>query len=195
MAVMDYNSRAQQGATMTWITTERKYSGRIIDLDVDTVKFPDGSMGQLEMIRHPGAAAVVPFLDPPGAADPRVLLLRQFRHAADGFLWEVPAGRLEPGEAPEACARRELQEEVGMTAGRIVPLVPILTTPGFTDELIHLYAAHNLSPVPTAREPDEFMEVHEVRWSEVGRRIRRGEIRDAKTLVCLMFVQCFLLKA
>lgn len=180
---------------MTWITTERKYSGRIIDLDVDTVKFPDGSMGQLEMIRHPGAAAVVPFLDPPGAADPRVLLLRQFRHAADGFLWEVPAGRLEPGEAPEACARRELQEEAGMTAGRIVPLVPILTTPGFTDELIHLYSAHNLSPVPTARESDEFMEVHEVRWSEVGRRIRRGEIRDAKTLVCLMFVQCFLLKA
>jgi len=180
---------------MTWITTERKYSGRIIDLDVDTVKFPDGSMGQLEMIRHPGAAAVVPFLDPPGAADPRVLLLRQFRHAADGFLWEVPAGRLEPGEAPEACARRELQEEAGMTAGRIVPLVPILTTPGFTDELIHLYSAHNLSPVPTARESDEFMEVHEVRWSEVGRRIRRGEIRDAKTLVCLMFVQCFLLEA
>ena len=180
---------------MTWITTERKYSGRIIDLDVDTVKFPDGSMGQLEMIRHPGAAAVVPFLDPPGAADPRVLLLRQFRHAADGFLWEVPAGRLEPGEDPEACARRELQEEAGMTAGRIVPLVPILTTPGFTDELIHLYSAHNLSPVPTARESDEFMEVHEVRWSEVGRRIRQGEIRDAKTLVCLMFVQCFLLKA
>jgi len=180
---------------MTWITTERKYSGRIIDLDVDTVKFPDGSMGQLEMIRHPGAAAVVPFLDPPGAADPRVLLLRQFRHAADGFLWEVPAGRLEPGEAPEACARRELREEAGMTAGRIVPLVPILTTPGFTDELIHLYLAHNLSPVPTARESDEFMEVHEVRWSEVGRRIRQGEIRDAKTLVCLMFVQCFLLKA
>ena len=180
---------------MTWITTERKYSGRIIDLDVDTVKFPDGSMGQLEMIRHPGAAAVVPFLDPPGTADPRVLLLRQFRHAADGFLWEVPAGRLEPGEAPEACARRELREEAGMTAGRIVPLVPILTTPGFTDELIHLYSAHNLSPVPTARESDEFMEVHEVRWSEVGRRIRRGEIRDAKTLVCLMFVQCFLLRA
>jgi ADP-ribose pyrophosphatase len=180
---------------MTWITTERKYSGRIIDLDVDTVKFPDGSMGHLEMIRHPGAAAVVPFLDPPGAADPRVLLLRQFRHAADGFLWEVPAGRLEPGEAPEACARRELQEEAGMTAGRIVPLVPILTTPGFTDELIHLFSAHNLSPVPTARESDEFMEVHEVRWSEVGRRIRQGEIRDAKTLVCLMFVQCFLLKA
>ncbi len=180
---------------MTRITTERKYSGKIIDVDVDTVKFPDGSIGHLEMIRHPGAAAVVPFLDPLDAPDPRVLMLRQFRHAADGYLWEIPAGRLEPGEAPETCARRELREEAGMTAGRINRLVPILTTPGFTDELIHLYSAHNLSPVPTAREADEFMEVHEVRWSEVGRRIKRGEIRDAKTLTALMFVQCFVLKA
>ena len=179
---------------MPRFTTERKYSGRVIDLDVDTLKFPDGSTGQLEMIRHPGAAAVVPFLDPPGTADPRVILLRQFRHAADGYLWEIPAGRLEPGEPPEACARRELREEAGVNAERVLPLTSILTTPGFTDELIHLFAAHNLSPVPTAREPDEFMEVHEIRWSEVGRRIRRGEIRDAKTLTALMFVQCFVLK-
>ncbi len=179
---------------MTRITTERKYSGRIINLDVDTVKFPDGSVGHLEMIRHPGAAAVVPFLDPTDAPDPRVLLLRQFRHAAGGYLWEVPAGRLDPGEAPEECARRELREEAGMAAGQLRSLVPILTTPGFTDELIHLYSAHNLSPVPAAREPDEFMEVHELRWSEVGRLIRGGEIRDAKTLTALMFVQCFTLK-
>ena len=159
---------------MTRFTTERMYTGRIIDLDVDTVRFPDGSTGQLEMIRHPGAAAVVPFLDPPGSADPRVILLRQFRHAASGYLWEIPAGRLEPGEPPEACARRELREEAGMIAERVLPLTSILTTPGFTDELIHLFSAHNLSPVPTAREPDEFMEVHEIRWSEVGRRIRAG---------------------
>ena len=179
---------------MTRFTTERKYTGRIIDLDVDTVKFPDGSTGQLEMIRHPGAAAVVPFVDPPGSADPRVIMLRQFRHAANGYVWEIPAGRLEPGEPPEACARRELQEEAGMSAERVLPLTSILTTPGFTDELIHLFAAHNLSPVPTAREADEFMEVHEIRWSEVGRRIKDGEIRDAKTLTALMFVQCFISK-
>jgi len=179
---------------MTRFTTERKYSGRVIDLDVDTVKFPDGSTGQLEMIRHPGAAAVVPFLDPPGSDDPRVIMLRQFRHAANGYVWEIPAGRLEPGEPPEACARRELQEEAGMSAERVLPLTSILTTPGFTDELIHLFAAHNLSPVPTAREADEFMEVHEIRWSEVGRRIKDGEIRDAKTLTALMFVQCFIAK-
>jgi ADP-ribose pyrophosphatase len=179
---------------MTRFTTERMYTGRIIDLDVDTVRFPDGSTGQLEMIRHPGAAAVVPFLDPPGSADPRVILLRQFRHAASGYLWEIPAGRLEPGEPPEACALRELREEAGMIAERVLPLTSILTTPGFTDEMIHLFSAHNLSPVPTAREPDEFMEVHEIRWSEVGRRIRGGEITDAKTLAALMFVQCFVMK-
>lgn len=179
---------------MTRLTTERKYSGRILDLDLDTVGFPDGSVGHLEMIRHPGASAVIPFLDPPGSADPRILMLRQFRHAADGYLWEIPAGRLEPGEPPETCARRELREEAGMTAGTLLPLISILTTPGFTDELIHLFSAHNLSPVPTAREADEFMEVHEIRWAKVGRMIRQGEIRDSKTLTALMFVQCFVMK-
>ena len=95
---------------MTLITTERLYTGRVVNLDRDTVRFPDGSSGRLEMLRHPGASAVVPFLDDPQSTDPRVLLIRQFRHAADGYIWEVPAGRLDRGEAPEACARRELQE-------------------------------------------------------------------------------------
>src|SRR5512134_2634760 len=91
------SSDPHSGPGMTLQARERKYTGRIIDLDLDTVRFPDGSIGHLEMIRHPGAAAVVPFLDPPTDPDPRVVLLRQFRHAADGPLWEVPAGRLDPG--------------------------------------------------------------------------------------------------
>jgi ADP-ribose pyrophosphatase len=176
---------------MTLLSRERRYSGRILDVDIDTVRFPDGSAGQLEMIRHPGAAAVVPFVDPPGSSNPRVLLLRQFRHAANGPLWEVPAGRLEPGEAPERCALRELQEEAGVVPAVIRPLLPILTTPGFTDEKIHLYMAWELKPVPHAREPDEFLEVHELRWSEVGRLLARGDILDGKTLVTLLYVQCF----
>lgn len=180
---------------MSLLSRDRKYTGRIIDLDVDTVRFPDGSIGHLEMIRHPGAAAVVPFIDPPTDPDPRVLLIHQFRHAADGPLWEVPAGRLEPGESPEDCARRELQEEAGVRAGRIQPLLPILTTPGFTDEAIHLFMAWELKPAPLAREADEFVEVHEFRWSEVGRLLASGEVKDAKTLVTLMFVQCFRRKA
>jgi ADP-ribose pyrophosphatase len=176
---------------MTLLGAERVYDGRIIDLDVDTVRFPDGSTGRLEMIRHPGASAVVPFLDPPSADDPRILLLRQFRHAADGYLWEIPAGRLDAGEDPETCARRELREEAGCDATTVERLTTIYTTPGFTDEVIHLFVAQGLVQKTHAREADEFMEVHEVRWSEVGRMISRGDIRDGKTLVALLFVQCF----
>jgi ADP-ribose pyrophosphatase len=176
---------------MALISAERKYTGRIINLDVDTVRLPDGSTGHLEMIRHPGAAAVVPLVDSPASPDPRVVLIRQFRHAAAGYVWEIPAGRRDEGETPETCARRELREEAGVTARRVRELTSIFTTPGFTDEVIHLFMAWELSPVAHAREADEFMEVHEVAWSEVGRMISRGEIRDGKTLCALMFVQCF----
>src|SRR3954470_12377969 len=96
---------------MALISTERLYTGRVLNLDLDTVRFPDGSTGTLEMIRHPGAAAVLPFVDDPRSADPTVILIKQFRHAADGYIWEIPAGRLDPGESPEACAARELEEE------------------------------------------------------------------------------------
>lgn len=176
---------------MTLLESERKYSGRVIQVDHDTVRFPDGSTGVLEMIRHPGAAAVVPFLDDPRSADPRVLLIHQFRHAADGLLWEIPAGTLGAGESPLDCARRELAEEAGMEAARLTRLSTIFTTPGFTDERIHLYLATDLLPVALAREPDEFITVHDKRWSEVGRMIRGGKIRDGKSLCALMYVNCF----
>lgn len=176
---------------MTLTGSERRYEGRVIHLDVDTVRFPDGSTGQLEMIRHPGAAAVVPMLDDPAAPDPRVLLIRQFRHAADGIIWEVPAGRLDAGETPEACARRELAEETGMRAGRLERLTTIYTTPGFTDERIHLFLAGGLEEGDHRREADEFMELRPTPWSEAMRLIERGEIVDGKTLVSLLYVQAF----
>lgn len=176
---------------MALLDSERRYEGRVIHVDHDTVRFPDGSTGVLEMIRHPGAAAVVPFLDDPQSNDPRVLLIHQFRHAADGMVWEIPAGTLEIGEPPEECARRELVEEAGMDAARLVRLTTIFTTPGFTDERIHLYLATGLTPVALAREADEFITVHEKRWSEVGRMIRTGKIKDGKSLSALMYVNCF----
>jgi ADP-ribose pyrophosphatase len=176
---------------MPLLSTSRVYSGRVVNLDLDQVRFPDGSTGTLEMLRHPGASAVVPFLDDPTDRDPRVLLIRQFRHAADGFIWEVPAGRLDPGEQPEACARRELEEETGMVAETFERLTTIYTTPGFTDERIHLFLARGLKPGTQRREADEFMELHQLRWEEVLGMVRRGEISDGKTLACLMFVQCF----
>lgn len=173
------------------LSTERKYSGRVIHVNHDTVQFPDGSTGVLEMIRHPGAVAVVPMIDRPTDPDPRVLLIRQFRHAANDFIWEVPAGTLGPRETPEACARRELIEEAGYRAGSLHRLTQIYTTPGFTDEVIHLYLASDLTRVEHQREEDEFITVHEFAWSAVGRMVRRGEIRDGKSLCALMFVQSF----
>lgn len=173
---------------MTLIGTERLYTGRIINLDLDTVQFPDGSTGALEMVRHPGAAAVVPFLDDATSGDPRIVLIRQFRHAADGYVWEVPAGRLDAGEAPEHCAARELGEETGFTAARLERLTTIYTTPGFTDERIHLFSAHGLTSGAHAREADEFVEVHQLRRSEIAAMIGRGEIVDGKSLVALLLV-------
>jgi ADP-ribose pyrophosphatase len=185
---------------MTLLSSARIHTGRMLNLDLDTVRFPDGSEGTLEMVRHPGAAAVVPFLDDPAATpDPRIVLIRQFRHAADGYIWEIPAGKLDAGEreAPERCAHRELIEETGYAAGRLERLTTIWTTPGFTDEIIHLYAAHELAPAPGghARESDEYMEMHETRWSEAMAMVRRGDLRDGKTLVALLFVQGLIVRS
>jgi ADP-ribose pyrophosphatase len=173
------------------VSSRRVYTGRIIDLDVDTVRFPDGSLGELEMIRHPGASAVVPFLSEPTGEDPQVLLIRQYRYAANAYLYEVPAGRLEPGETPEACARRELEEETGCRAQRIEALTSIYTTPGFTDEKIHLFAAYGLTAGQVQRDADEFMEVKTLPLTETLAMMARGEIVDGKTIAALLFVAGF----
>jgi len=176
---------------MTLVSSERLYTGKVINLDRDSVQFPNGSTGQLEMVRHPGASAVVPFLDDPRGPDPRINLVRQFRHAADTFIWEIPAGRLDPGETPATCAQRELEEEIGMTADVLARLTTIYTTPGFTNEKIHLFMATELKKGTHKREADEFLEVHIRRWSEVMDMIRTGQIVDGKTLVAILFVQSF----
>jgi ADP-ribose pyrophosphatase len=177
---------------MTLLATKRVYAGKRISVDLDHVRFPNGSEGRLEMVRHPGASAVIPFLDPIQSSDPRVILIRQYRWAAEDVMWEIPAGTLDQGESPERCAHRELREEAGVTAAHLRHLTTIYTTPGFTDELIHLYAATDLTRQDTAHEADEFIETHEVRWNEIGRMIRDGRICDSKTISALMWAQCFL---
>src|SRR6266513_4205984 len=141
------------------LKSTRVYTGRIVALDVDVVRYPDGSAGELEMIRHPGASAIVPFLSDPAGEDPQVLLIRQYRYAAGGYLYEVPAGRLDAGEDPKTCAARELREETGCTAAAIEHLTTIYTTPGFTDERIHLFMATGLIAGETKHEADEFLEL------------------------------------
>ena len=173
------------------INGTRVYSGRIVSLDVDTVRFPDGSVGELEVFRHPGASAVVPFLSDPLGADPQILLIRQYRYAADGFLYEVPAGRLDPGESPLECARRELREETGCTAESVQYMCSTFPTPGFCDERIHIFMAEGLTHGEMGREPDEFMEVETFALSHALEMVESGDIQDGKTALALLFAAGF----
>src|SRR5438552_592843 len=182
---MDREVRAGQ------IKSTRIYTGKIISLDVDTVRFPDGSIGELEIVRHPGASAIVPFLSDPAGEDPQVLLIRQYRYAAGEFIYEVPAGTLDEGESPDECARRELKEETGCTAERVEHMYTILTTPGFTDERIYLYLAVGLTRGEAGREADEFMEVEAMPLSRALAMIERGELKDAKSALALLYAAGF----
>lgn len=173
------------------LSSTRQYTGRVISLDVDEVRFPDGSVGSLEMVRHPGASAIVPLLGTPDDPDPELVLIRQYRYAADGYLYEIPAGRLNAGESPVDCARRELMEETGYRASQLQPLFTMFTTPGFTDEQIHLFLATGLEAGEHQREADEFLELVPTRLSRALSMIERGEIQDAKTALALLYTAGF----
>lgn len=168
------------------VSSRRVYAGRVLDLDIDQVRFPDGSIGELELIRHAGAAAVVPYLDDPRQPDARLLLIRQYRYAADRFLYEIPAGRLDPGETPIECARRELLEETGCTADALRPLGSFFTTPGFIDEYIHVFIATGLTRGEASPERDEFIQSESHTSLGALRMIDRGEIVDGKTIIALL---------
>lgn len=162
------------------MSTKNIYKGKVVKLDIDTVTLPNGATVELEMVRHPGAAAIVPLKD-----DGTVVLIRQFRHAAGGFIFEIPAGKLHPGEDPKACAARELEEEIGYKAGKFELLSSIFTAPGFTDEVIHIYKATGLSGGMQQLDRDEVLEVVETSLDRAIAMIREGVIRDAKTIVGL----------
>jgi ADP-ribose pyrophosphatase len=174
------------------LSTRRIFSGRVINLDQDRVRYPDGSEGELDIIRHPGASAIVPFLNDPMGENPQLLLIRQYRYATGGYLYELPAGRLDPGEKSEDCARRELREETGCTADAMRFMTSMWTTPGFTDERIHLFLATGLTQGESRREADEFMTVQPFFLSEALRMIEFGEIQDAKTALGLLYVAGFI---
>ena len=171
--------------------TRRAYTGRMLNVDVDTVRMPNDVVIDLEIVRHPGASAIVPLLSDPQAEDPEVLLLQQFRYAAGGIVWEIPAGVLEPGETPEACARRELLEETGARAHTLERLTTIYTTPGFTDERIHLFVASGLTVEATSHEADEVIQVEARPLSAALEMIQRGELVDGKTIVALLYLAGF----
>ena len=159
----------------------RVYEGRVVSLDVDQVSEPGGVLGTREVVRQSGSVAALPV-----HADGRVVLVRQYRYAVADFVWELPAGRRDPGESPEAGARRELEEEVGLRAAALEPLLTFWTTPGFCDEVMHLFRASRLESVPARPEADERIEAATFTLAEAMAMVARGEIREGKTLVALL---------
>jgi ADP-ribose pyrophosphatase len=169
------------------LSSRSVHDGRIVKLSLEEVRLPNGNTVTLELIRHPGASAVVP-VDHDGNA----ILVRQYRHATGSWLLEVPAGKLDhPGESPEDCALREVEEETGYRAGRLVPLGWIWTTPGFTDEKIWLYLAHELTPTVSALQADEVLTVEKLPLEEAARRAVDGEIVDGKSVCALLRAAAF----
>jgi len=160
------------------------YRGRIFDVFVEEVALPNGIVKNREVIRHPGAAAMVPVFD-----DGNVALIKQFRHAVGRFLWEIPAGTLEPKETPLQCAQRELVEEIGCQATTFEKLAEILPAPGYTDERIHIFLATGLTPADQNLDDDEVLEVQATAFDKAIDMIMKGKIQDAKTIVGLLLAR------
>lgn len=163
------------------LASRRVYSGRVLSLDVDEVEEPGGVRALREVVRHRGSVALLPVHD-----DGRVTLVRQYRYAVNEELWELPAGRIDAGEAPERAAARELEEECGLRPGRLERLSFHYSSPGFCDEALHLFRATQLDEVPARPEADERIDARRFSLAEAWALIGDGELRDGKTLVALL---------
>jgi 8-oxo-dGTP pyrophosphatase MutT (NUDIX family) len=162
------------------LSRQHLWRGSIGDFGVDEVELSGGRRATIAVLHHPGAAAVVPFVD-----RETILMLRQYRYAIGATIWEVPAGKIDPGESPMVCAARELQEETGHRAGRVEPVGVVSTVPAFSDERIYLFCAYELRPGPQQLAHDETIEVHQVPLRKAIDMIASGAIVDAKTIVAL----------
>ena len=162
------------------LSSEQVYTGKFLKLNLDTVALPNGKITELEILRHPGASATVPLKE-----NGKVVLIRQLRHATGGFIYEIPAGKLDLQEDPRVCAARELEEEVGYRAGHLELLTSIWTAPGFTDEVIHIFLGTNLEIGRQNLDQDEILEIVEWDLEEAISKIQDGTIRDAKTIIGL----------
>ncbi|WP_297634473.1 NUDIX hydrolase [uncultured Clostridium sp.] len=167
----------------TILSEELMHEGNFLKFVNVTVELPDGNIGTRDIIRHPGASAILPFID-----DETVILVKQFRAALNRILIELPAGKLEKDEDPLVCAKRELEEETGYKSDDIEYLGTIATGAGFTDEVIHLYKATNLYEGIKSGDEDEFIEIYKYKLDDVKKMIKNGEIIDTKTISAFMYL-------
>lgn len=167
--------------------SDKLYEGKILNLRVDTVELPDKKYSKREIIEHPGGVAIIPITD-----NNSLILVKQYRKAAEDFLYELPAGKLELNEEPRETAIRELREETGYEAGKLTYLWEFYTSPGYCNEKIHLFLGENLVEVDTEPEPGEFIEKIEVPIEDLMKMVQRGEIIDSKTIIGIYFAQSFI---
>ena len=161
--------------------SSRLFDGPLFDIERDRIRDLDGSEIVRDVVRHPGGAGALPLFP-----DGQIALVRQYRHPARRELLEIPAGRIEPGESPEWCARREVEQEIGFQVGRIVPLASFYSTPGFCEEVLSVFLATELTPGQQQLDHDERLEVVFLPFEQALRMARQGEIEDSKTLIALL---------
>lgn len=166
------------------VTSQIHFQGQILNVRVDQVKLPDGNTTKREVVEHSGGVTIIPVTD---AGE--IILVKQYRKAADQVLLELPAGKLEPEEDPETCAGRELEEETGYRAGKLEKLFSFYTTPGYSDEILHLYLAGELVKSVTSMDDGEFIEIKKIKMEEIDKYINQGKIKDAKTIIGLQFLK------
>jgi ADP-ribose pyrophosphatase len=168
------------------ISSEMLYKGKIINLQVDEVELPDGNTSKRELIKHPGAVAVIALTD-----EGKIVMVEQYRKALEKSIIEIPAGKLEAGEEPSVTAKRELEEETGYGCKQLDHIISFYTSPGFADELVHIYFAKGLYVLENAKaaDEDEFVELIEITIEEAIQLMKRQRIYDAKTAYAIQYLQ------
>ena len=168
----------------TVVETDTPFHGSVFSVRVDRLRYDDGQTHRIDVVQHPASLAVIatPSRD-------EIVLVRQYRHAAKAFLWEVPAGSADAGESPEEAARRELREETGYRARRLRPLGAFFTSPGFCDELMHFYHAHGLEAGDQQLDEDERIEVATFSYDAAWRLVHGGQVADCKTVLALLWLE------
>ncbi len=164
------------------------YDGKLIKVRADTVSLPNGRIMTREVVEHPGAVAILPVLDVNKSAR-SIVMVRQYRHPTGKILLEIPAGTIKSGENPNDCAHRELSEETGFKAGKMVKMFQCFLAAGYSSELIHIFIATDLSKTETKLEPDEFIQIQTLEIEEAIKKIEKGEIEDAKAIAAILYAE------